>query len=879
MLRRRALGAMALLVLVGVAVVLSSYTWSSNRNSHSEAESSSDTPKLLLAHILGLPDRKCYHNSSNSGGPEGGLITERGGGGGRSEGGAAVAAAAAAAAAATAATVARGVGRAAEAALLRDELEDDAGGYGECERVRGAERMSSPYIFQPSGYPPWIFPGTAAAAAATAPTNPHDNQTVAGAEEEESAAVVAWREGLDKADLKCENFWGDGYSEVHTLLGTPPVGTFPHAPWDEGSGDGEDGVNGDGGNADGGNGDGGSGDGGSADGGSDRAGGGAGGGSGGAGDGGKGGGGGGGEGGQSGEKWVAGGNEENGGDGWLRCIRNPTLDSSVCEAGMLGVFPDKMLMARGGEDVRSVMGRIEEEEYPMCEEGAFQVEQRPVLLVTRYEYVNLYHTSTDWQSAFHAMRLLHISVRPLVVFLDAHAKGNLDEAWATMFGPYRFIKEYQPHLPPGTAVCFHHAVFVPVGYASPIFHSYVKESVAVRRCVADTAVQGGKEWGVTPFGSTSRITEFAEFLIKSHGIGLHTGPWSFPLLPAPPPGFLPSHRRRRQQNGTLADHDSTPRDPDTATGAADAGGGAASASAAAAGLTRMEFLWWRDRAVAGPSVVNQLGYFPLVDWGKLGDGNPAPQQQGQQGQEEGGQRGWHLLWKLEGGKEGEREEDRQVEQLWEERQRMQPWWQQQQREQEKQEKQEKQGKPQEQEQQQQQAGLRKILEQHEQQEQQQQQRGEQEPVSLNLLEQAVWTRPVRVLVIRRDFFLAHPRMEDNGWVEERVEGVNDLVRSLKQWAWERGGLRLLDAAERVDRMGSVVGGGNWWRMNGGSGRAGGAVGSLRVRGGKGGGRRRGREGGPSGDPEKRTATGVGRRRSGHEEEAQTEQQEREKVAG
>ncbi|CAI5961270.1 unnamed protein product [Closterium sp. NIES-65] len=638
MLRRRALGAMALLVLVGVAVVLSSYTWSSNRNSHSEAESS-DTPKLLLAHILGLPDRKCYHNSSNSGGPEGGLITERGGGGGRSEGGAAVAAAAAAAAAATAATVARGVGRAAEAALLRDELEDDAGGYGECERVRGvdsklpssaaplhlphpryaAERMSSPYIFQPSGYPPWIFPGTAAAAAATAPTNPHDNQTVAGAEEEESAAVVAWREGLDKADLKCENFWGDGYSEVHTLLGTPPVGTFPHAPWDEGSGDGEDGVNGDGGNADGGNGDGGSGDGGSADGGSDRAGGGAGGGSGGAGDGGKGGGGGGGEGGQSGEKWVAGGNEENGGDGWLRCIRNPTLDSSVCEAGMLGVFPDKMLMARGGEDVRSVMGRIEEEEYPMCEEGAFQVEQRPVLLVTRYEYVNLYHTSTDWQSAFHAMRLLHISVRPLVVFLDAHAKGNLDEAWATMFGPYRFIKEYQPHLPPGTAVCFHHAVFVPVGYASPIFHSYVKESVAVRRCVADTAVQGGKEWGVTPFGSTSRITEFAEFLIKSHGIGLHTGPWSFPLLPAPPPGFLPSHRRRRQQNGTLADHDSTP-----------------------------------------------------------------------------------------------------------------------------------------------------------------------------------------LLVIRRDFFLAHPRMEDNGWVEERVEGVNDLVRSLKQWAWERGGLRLLDAAERVDRMGSVL---------------------------------------------------------------------------
>ncbi|CAI5529651.1 unnamed protein product [Closterium sp. Naga37s-1] len=231
-------------------------------------------------------------------------------------------------------------------------------------------------------------------------------------------------------------------------------------------------------------------------------------------------------------------------------------------------------------------------------------------------------------------------------------------------------------------------------------------------CVADSIVQGGGEWGITsPFGSTLRITEFTEFVIKSRGIGLHTGPWAFPLLPAPPPRFLPSHLRRRQQNWTAhadREQDSNPSDSEHASGAAGGSGGGSAVAAAfvavAGGLTPMEMLVWTARAVGGPSVVNKLGYFSLVDWGMLGEHNPTPQKQGQGGQQ---------------------------------------------------------------------------------------------------------NQPVRVLVIRRDFFLTHPRMEDNGWVEKRVEGVNDLVGSLKQWAWERGGLRLLDAAEGVERMGSVVDGGNW----------------------------------------------------------------------
>ncbi len=51
-----------------------------------------------------------------------------------------------------------------------------------------------------------------------------------------------------------------------------------------------------------------------------------------------------------------------------------------------------------------------------------------------------------------------------LVFLDAHAKGNLDSVWRRAFGSVFYVK----HLPKG-GVCFKKAIFVPSGYVSPLF--------------------------------------------------------------------------------------------------------------------------------------------------------------------------------------------------------------------------------------------------------------------------------------------------------------------------------------------------------------------------------------------------------------------------
>jgi glycoprotein 2-beta-D-xylosyltransferase len=88
------------------------------------------------------------------------------------------------------------------------------------------------------------------------------------------------------------------------------------------------------------------------------------------------------------------------------------------------------------------------------------------LLLTRYEYVNLYHTLTDWWNAFFVLtpeqRSRKEKIR--VLFLDGHAQGNLDPVWSEVYGPFEFVQ----HLTPG-GVCLERAVLVPPGYMAPIF--------------------------------------------------------------------------------------------------------------------------------------------------------------------------------------------------------------------------------------------------------------------------------------------------------------------------------------------------------------------------------------------------------------------------
>jgi glycoprotein 2-beta-D-xylosyltransferase len=86
----------------------------------------------------------------------------------------------------------------------------------------------------------------------------------------------------------------------------------------------------------------------------------------------------------------------------------------------------------------------------------------PTLLITRYEYVNLYHTMTDW---FNTYFTLPSPGRPVnIVFLDAHAKGNLDSVWLRTFGNFTRVKQ----LPAG-GVCFTDTAIIPPGYSSPLY--------------------------------------------------------------------------------------------------------------------------------------------------------------------------------------------------------------------------------------------------------------------------------------------------------------------------------------------------------------------------------------------------------------------------
>jgi Glycosyltransferase 61 len=186
----------------------------------------------------------------------------------------------------------------------------------------------------------------------------------------------------------------------------------------------------------------------------------------------------------------------------------PTL--SLCQFQNLTLDTAKLsAKVRGGEPLQNVMGQEENAEYLRYENGAFTVARPPVmdwtpplsngvlppthyietvldalvtidntkkdlsssceevwtgttLFITRYEYVNLFHTMTDWWNAFFTAGA---SMPVNVVFLDAHPEGNLDPVWRQLFrGKIAFAR----HLP--GRVCFDVIRLVPAGYNSPLQH-------------------------------------------------------------------------------------------------------------------------------------------------------------------------------------------------------------------------------------------------------------------------------------------------------------------------------------------------------------------------------------------------------------------------
>jgi hypothetical protein len=72
----------------------------------------------------------------------------------------------------------------------------------------------------------------------------------------------------------------------------------------------------------------------------------------------------------------------------------------------------------------------------------------PALLITRYEYANLYHTTTDWYNVYQLLRMLDLPLRDtLIVFVDGHSAGAMDDAWTNLFGSRIRYLQHMLHMP------------------------------------------------------------------------------------------------------------------------------------------------------------------------------------------------------------------------------------------------------------------------------------------------------------------------------------------------------------------------------------------------------------------------------------------------
>ncbi|XP_068641327.1 beta-1,2-xylosyltransferase [Aristolochia californica] len=248
--------------------------------------------------------------------------------------------------------------------------------------------------------------------------------------------------------------------------------------------------------------------------------------------------------------------------GWFRCFHSRTLQSSICEGGGLRMDPAKIRMSKGGEMLESVIGRGEEEEMPQFEPGAFAVKvgkwsngtrriaseefldryvprgeismhtmrdliasiqaveldnrefqcdqwvEDTTLLVTRFEYANLFHTVTDWYSAYVASRVIGLPKRPHLVFVDGHCKTPLEETWEALFSSVRYAKSFTG------SVCFRHAILSPLGYETALFRG-LTDSISCEGVPARVLSENPDD------GKTARLSEFGEMLRAAFGLPLY----------------------------------------------------------------------------------------------------------------------------------------------------------------------------------------------------------------------------------------------------------------------------------------------------------------------------------------------------------------------
>ncbi|KDP39219.1 hypothetical protein JCGZ_00976 [Jatropha curcas] len=244
--------------------------------------------------------------------------------------------------------------------------------------------------------------------------------------------------------------------------------------------------------------------------------------------------------------------------GWFRCFFSETLRSSICEGGSVRMVPERIQMSKGGETIEQVIGRTEDEELPEFENGAFEVLgvkgkgknlvdrkfldayvsegqitrhtmreligsirvvdnkeflcdqwiEEPTLLLTRFEYANLFHTVTDWFSAYVSSRVTELPYRPHLVFVDGHCRAPLEETWKALFSGVRYAKNFTG------SVCFRHFVLAPLGYETVLFKG-LNEKIDCEGASAHDL------WQNPDNGKTARLSEFGEMIRTAFGFSVN----------------------------------------------------------------------------------------------------------------------------------------------------------------------------------------------------------------------------------------------------------------------------------------------------------------------------------------------------------------------
>ncbi|KAI6687601.1 hypothetical protein NL676_024429 [Syzygium grande] len=220
------------------------------------------------------------------------------------------------------------------------------------------------------------------------------------------------------------------------------------------------------------------------------------------------------DGGGRGEVGGRAGEGRGGGDAGVRGRRVP--DRRGRGGGELGFRRGKSLVSDEFLDnyvdqgkrhpIRNLIGSIR-----VVKPGELQCDQwieEPTLLITRFEYANLFHTVTDWYNAYVSSRVTELPYRPHVIFIDGHCTSPMEETWKALFSSVAYAKSFHG------SVCFRHAILSPLGYENAMFKGLSQPINCEGTSAQDL-------WRNPDDRKTARLSEFGEMIRSAFGFSVN----------------------------------------------------------------------------------------------------------------------------------------------------------------------------------------------------------------------------------------------------------------------------------------------------------------------------------------------------------------------